>query len=298
MADSNITLYENSREDGEPIECYRFNIGITTYLFTSARDEVTLTIKENGLTRTETYSPDYIKRTTIKPGSQGSAPTTDIEMSGDNVIAMLYSGPPPEEKVNIQVLRLHDQDHTAFDIVFTGRGSQCAFGDSIATLTCKMESYMDQEIPNGRRQFTCGNVIYDGKCRLKEADWQVEAFVDRAEGLHVYSSTFANYPDGYFSNGIFRYNGNVRQVLSHVGNYIILKYPFTELPREKVLIAPGCDLLFSTCAKKFNNYLNCSACLYVPPANPEKTAVGRGTYWQDEQVIQRDSDGFVGTISL
>ena len=157
---------------------------------------------------------------------------------------------------------------------------------------------MSKEIPNGKRQFTCGNVIYDKKCRLKESDLTVNAYIDSINGLNIYSSTFAKYADNYFVGGVIRYKSSIRQVSLHVGNRIRLKYPFIETPSADITIAPGCDHLFKTCAIKFKNTLNFTGCPYVPPANPEHTAVGRGVYWVDSLVIQRDTDGFIGTIEI
>lgn len=298
MAYSNISLYENSQQDGQPIECYKFSIGANTFQYTSSQEDIRLVYSDNGLQRTETYAAEYIKRAAIKPGSKGSSASLEVTVSKDFVIAKMFQGPPPETKVLLKLIRLHRQNNTKYDIIFTGRVSQSAFEDSECTLTVKMESFMEKQIPNGQRQFTCGNVIYDSKCRLKENDLKVAAHIDRVDGLNIYSSTFANYADGYFANGLFRWNGYVRLITEHEGERIKLKYPLNETAYGEMTAAPGCDQLFTTCHTRFKNTLNFNGCPYVPPANPEHTAVGRGVYWVDSQVIQRDSNGFVGTISL
>lgn len=87
-------------------------------------------------------------------------------------------------------------------------------------------------------------------------------------------------------------------MVEHVGNRVRLKYPFIETPHNDAIVSPGCDHLFKTCAKRFNNSLNFTGCPYVPPANPQHKNVGRGVYWVDSQIVQRDTNGFVGTISM
>lgn len=296
MATSNISVYENSQQDGQPIECYRFTVGSVQYQYTSHHDDIAIVFSNPQ--RTETYVADYIKREAIKPGSKGDSAQMIVTVSKDHVIANMFKGPPPENKIKLQILRLHKQDNMKFDIIFTGRVSQAAFEDSECNLTVKMESFMAKQIPNGMRQFTCNNVIYDSKCRLKEADLEVTAFIDKISDLDIFSTTFANYPDGYFANGFLRWNGYVRQIIEHKGQRIQLKYPFVDRPNSEITAVPGCDQLFSTCHTRFGNTLNFSGCPYVSPTNPEHTAVGKGVYWINSQVIQRDTDGYVGTITM
>ena len=298
MADSNISTYENSTQDGQPIECYKFTHMGTNYLYTSHVRDVEIIFMDNGVRRTEKYFADHIERKNIKPGSSGDSVSTTVEVHKDHVIAKLWQGPPPEKPVMLTIYRLHEQDHGKVDVVFYGRVGQTEFSESACTLTAKLEDWLSKEVPNGMRQFVCNNMIYDTKCKLKEADWAVPAFVDRVEGLNVYSSTFAAYPDGYFVGGFLRFDGSIRQIIEHKGNRIRAKYPFINPPRNDIVVAPGCDQLFKTCALKFHNTLNYTGCLYVPPADPEHAATGRGVYWVDSQVIQRDTNGFVGTISM
>lgn len=298
MAETNIGLYENSIQDGQPIECYKFTNEGAAYQYTSHCDDVDIQIKSNDLQRTETYFAEYIERQSIKPASKGDSAALTVTVSKDFVIAKMFQGPPPEKPVLLSIYRLHDQDHTKFDTVFTGRVAQASFEDSVCHLTVKMESWLSKEIPNGMRQFTCNNVLFDSKCRLQERDWCVPVFIDRVVGLDIFSTTFKEHADGYFANGFLRFDGHIRQIVEHVGDRIRLKYPFINTPRNDVTVAPGCDQLFKTCAKRFHNTLNFTGCLYVSPANPQKTNVGKGVYWVDSQVVQRDTDGFVGTIQL
>jgi len=37
---------------------------------------------------------------------------------------------------------------------------------------------------------------------------------------------------------------------------------------------------------------------YVAPTDSTKNPTGKGAYWIDNLVIQRDTDGFVGTIDI
>lgn len=298
MADSNITQWEYSTQDGQPVECYRFSHAGMSYLYTSNSVDVEIPIVDEGAQRTEHYTADYIERQNIKPSSRGDSAALVVTVSKDNPVAKLFQGPPPERPVVLELYRLHDQDHMKLDKIFFGKVAQASFDGSDCQLTVKLENWLSKEIPNKMRQFFCGNALFDGDCRLRVEDWQIAAFVDEVSGLKVRSSTFGQYPDGYFTRGFLTYGENIRLIRDHAGDKITLQYPFATPPRHDVVVAPGCDSLFRTCVVKFHNHLNFSGCPYVPPIDPTKKQVGQGVYWVDSQVVQRDSQGFVGTISM
>ena len=298
MANSNISTYENSQQDGQPIECYRFTYKDTAYLYTSDRFDVQLTMRQGQTTRTENYTADYITRGDIKSQGQGNPVSTPVTVSKDNAVAKLFQGAPPDKPVLVQVFRLHDQDHSAFDKIFVGEVIQGNFKDSSCELTVKIENWLSKKLPNVMRQFSCNNVIFDSKCRLRKQEWAVQIYIDRVDGLEVTSSQIAGFAENYLAGGKFYFGDNVRMIESNKDDKLILRYPFPSTPMNYVTVTPGCNQLFRTCALRYQNTLNFSGCPYVAPATNDKTKVGKGVYWVDSQVIQRDTDGFVGTISM
>ncbi len=298
MANSNISIYENSIQSGQPIECYRFQYKDTSYLYTSDRFDIQLTIRADGLTRTEKYAADYITRSGIQAPGQGDPASLTVTVSKDNAVAKLFQGAPPDKSVMLVLYRLHDQDHAAFDKIFMGEVIQARFQGSNCELTVKAENWLTKKLPNLMRQFFCCNVIFDSKCRLKKEEWAVPIYIDSVDGLTVTSSQLAAYAENYFAGGLFYYGDNVRMIDSSKGDKLVLRYPFSSTPLGNVTIYPGCDQLFRTCALRYQNTLNFTGCPYVPPATDNKTKVGKGVYWVDETVVQRDTDGFVGTISM
>ncbi len=298
MANSNIEQYEHSQQDGLPIECYKFTNGDTSFLYTSHCEDVNIVITENGATRTETYFADYVERDTLKPCSKDDSPSLVVSVSKDSPVGMLYQGPPPEIPLKMALKKIHKQDNTLVDVIFWGVVSQANFEDSVCKLTIKQENWLSKELPKGKKKYFCNNVIYDEDCKLNEDDYKVNFIIDYASGTTIRSTTFALYADGYFNGGLMRHGNNVRMVDAHVGDTISLRYPFSDTPRNEAVISPGCDHLFSTCVAKYNNSLNFTGCPYVPPTDPTRNPTGGGVYWVDSQVVQRDTDGFVGTISL
>lgn len=291
---SNISFIESSIQDGEPIECYKFNNDGTSYLYTSARQDVLITISGDD-NNAETYIADYIKRDDIIPGSQGSSTEMTVTLAKDNPVAMLYQGAPPEKPVDLAITRFHASDYDSRDIIFYGRITQAEFKDSECTLTVVLESWLNKEFPNGLYQYTCNNVLFDKNCRLNQEDYRINVFLGKSEGTYLYADAFANYADGYFENGRIYFDGRVRMIKAHKGKKLTLQYPFHRNPFNWVSVIPGCDKLFKTCVKKFKNADNYTGFPYVPPTDAEKNPTGKGTYWMDSNIVVRDTKGFINT---
>ena len=193
MANSNISAYENSQQNGMPIELYKFVQGGVSYQYTSNVSDIDIKTPVGGDMATETYVAEYIERESIKPSSSGDSTALIVTVSKDHAIAKKFQGPPPEIKIMLTVIRLHEQDHTKFDKVFYGRVSQASFEGSQCKLTVKMENWLSKELPNGDHRFTCNNVIFDEDCQLLENDYKIDIFIDSVVGVDVYSTTFAQY---------------------------------------------------------------------------------------------------------
>jgi len=297
MADSNISTYENSTQDGQPLECYKFEYADSTYQYTSNRFDVALTVDNDGETGTETYTATHIKRNNVKPSSQGESSSVIVTVDKDNAVAALFKSSPPDSPVTLNIFRLHEQDHAAYDTVFVGEITQAAFKDSECELTVVMENWLKRKLPNFTRQFFCCNVIFDTSCRLVKANYAKEIYIDGISRLTI-TADLSGYADDYFAGGLLYYNGNVRMLSDSTSTTLTLRYPFPTTPMGNVTIYPGCDHLFKTCANRYGNTLNFTGCPYVPPEFSNDDKVGSGVYWVDSSIVQRDTDGYVGTISL
>lgn len=299
MTESNIEKYETSVAEGVPVECYKFSHKGLEYLYTSASEDVELRIEdEEGLTRTEKYFAEHIRRAGIRPGGAGGPKDCVITVSKDHAVAKLFQGPPPESAVSLTVYRLHKPEPGRFDVVLKARIGQAAFQGSECELTAMQENWLSKELPGGMNQYYCNNVIFDQNCGLDRAAHEVTVMIDKVEGLDLYSKDVAAFEDGYFIGGIVFYESYVRTITEHEGERLRIKYPFQGTPHNKVKVLPGCDHLFRTCALRYNNAENFTGVPYVAPTDPEKNPAGRGAYWVDSLVVERDTDGFVGTITL
>lgn len=297
---SNIKTYENSLQDGQPIECYCFTVNGVKYMYTSSRYDVSLPDynSSGSVNGTLKFFAEYIKRDALKPGITSNSQNTSITVSKDNPVAKLFQTIPPEDGVTVEVYRTHAQSLTKYDKIFTGNINQGSFEDSECKLTVNLSSWLTKELPNMMKQYFCNNVLFDSKCRLRPEEWAVKVVIEKSDNHTVVSPDFAKYPDGYFTGGFFVFNNSPRMVREHKGNTITLQYPFSDIPFQDGVIYPGCGQTMKTCATKFNNYLNFSGFPYVQPTDPTTTNVGTGVYWADSSVVEHDTDCYVGTISI
>lgn len=294
---SNIYEYEESIYNSQPLECYKFTYAGVAYLFTSAGQKVVVSTP----TGDETYNSEYIKRVEISPvSSGGSSQASSIKVKRSNSIAMLWQGSPPEQKVTVEVIRLHSMSNYKYDIILRGTVSMVNFEEEEAELIVTLEDYLKKEIPCGVLSYTCNNVIYDSKCKLQEDDYKIFCYLDIGiDGLYVKSTKLAEYEDGYFDNGYLIFGNSKRSILEHKGNYVKLKYPFNKDDiTGSFYVLAGCDCLLKTCHLKFNNADNFNGVPYCPPTNSEKHKNGVGAYWVDSTMIRRDTNGEIGIIDM
>ena len=282
---------ELSVDNAEPIELYIFTYNGNMYTYTSSANSYTVTVDGNSIT----FNAEYIKRSdNLKLGmSSSTQETCVVTVLRTNSVALLYQGAPPEQgTVNIQIFRVHGNESSDYVKIVDGVVSQVRFNNSEAELTITIESVLNRNVPRGRLSYYCQNTIYDSKCKLNEHDWEIIVGVDKLDKLMIKSSTIADYPDGYFTDGFIKMGNAYRQIRKHEGDTIYIKYPINVADREgSFKICPGCNGIFKTCAERFKNTDHFSGIPYIQPYNAFKNPTGKGAYWVRSDVIVRDNEG-------
>ena len=282
---------ETSIDDANPFELYLFSYNGATYTYTSSQNSYTLYI--DGVAHI--FNPDYIERgDSLKLGSSdGTQETCTITVSRNNNVALLYQGAPPEEdSVSVTVYRVHGENSSDYAVILNGKISQLHFNGSIAEMTINVESVLKKNVPQGELSYFCQNCIYDSKCKLKLADYEIRYGVDFIDHLIIKSATLAGKSDGYYTDGFIKMGNAYRQIATHIGDTITIKYPISPADIEGSFLAyPGCNNLFTICASKFNNTDNFSGVPYIQPYDPFKNPTGKGAYWQNSEVIRRNTNG-------
>lgn len=284
---------ERSVDNGNPIELYLFTYNKDTYSYTSGVEPYQLTI--DGVSHT--FSPEYIERgDNLKLGNSNNIQETcTITVSRNNNVAMLYQGAPPEQdSVRIRIYRVHGEDSSDYIKILDGIVSQVAFKGSTVELTINVESVLKRNVPKGTLSYYCQNVLFDNKCCLDVTKYGDKFRVDNISHLTIKSQALADKGDNYYTDGFIKMGNAYRQVKSHIGNTIVIKYPISAYDKAGSFMAyPGCNGLFSVCHNKFGNTNNFSGVPYIQKYDAFVHPVDKGAYWVNSEVILRDTHGRV-----
>lgn len=255
--------YEQSDFDGQPVELFRFALNETCYLYTSADREVTV--------GADTYQPTYINRGGFSRGNDINKSTLNIEVAGDNPLALMFrSGWLPGVMV-VTVFRYHIGDvETA--VLWKGRVTGCSWSGSSASLATDSVFTLFSR-PGIRRvyQVTCPHPLYGNACRVAPNGFQFTGVVASAAGCSVTVTGAEGFPAGYFVGGIFKFGDHQRLITDHAGASITLIAGVDGMGTgDFVGLWPGCDRTTATCAGRFNNLDNYGGFPWIPTKNPFK----------------------------
>jgi uncharacterized phage protein (TIGR02218 family) len=115
-------------------------------------------------------------------------------------------------------------------------------------------------------QRPCRHALYHSKggygCGLNIADFEAAGTLTALSGNTATVAAAASQADGYYSGGVFSWQGKRQFIISHSGSTLTLLGAVPGLAaaqasgNQPVSIAPGCDLTRATCNSKFNNLAN------------------------------------------
>lgn len=260
--------YEESTEDGQPIEFYEFIIADTTFRFTNGPRQVMT--NDGRVWKAAPISTDGIKVT-------GESTSDALQMMVPSGIApaQIYINSPPSSAMLVRVFKKQLEDNEIV-VKYQGTVSQVDFSDpGVAKLTCETLSASMQRT-GLRLQWarTCQYALYDPvTCKVNKADWGVAIRVLQVDGFDVRTDSLGAYPDGRFSGGFIEWDGGARgpeyrTIESHSGFDLVMFGPANDLFVGMVGTAyPGCRRTIEAC-ESFNNRDNSSAIPNMPGVSP------------------------------
>jgi len=257
--------FEGSAYQGEPVELYRFTLGVDVFAYTSADEDVThsgtLYEAEPGLQRSQVEVSEELAR-------QGLT----VEVPRDNDLAALWLASPPMVAAELQLLRGHRNDPDAeFVTYWRGRVAKVSWSGSRAVITCENALSGLRRmvfVPNWSRG--CRHGLYAQGCEVAQTGFAVTGTVTAVNGAVVTAAAWAGQPDGWFTGGFVELlNTPLRMVVDHVGDALTLQaaVPGVRVGDELVAYA-GCDHTSETCETKFGNLDNFGGCEFFPEQNP------------------------------
>lgn len=271
---------ENSEQDGKPVELYKFVVGSTHYLYTSAQEDV-ISNTNGGLA--ETYTPLEIQRTAPEQSKELQRTALTLTVPRDAAIANQFVAFLPSELIFLTIYRQHDGNPTEFIRMWAGRVKSVSWKESIAEIECnpRMMSLKRQGL---RKDFgaSCQHTLYDEGCGVLKEDFETSVLISNVTGsvLTGTGEIAATADADWFVTGYAkRTNGEIKFVVAQSGDTVTLLVPFTGLlPGETISIFAGCKRDIDTCFVKFNVPENVDAENFFgfhvnPKKNPFKTGL-------------------------
>ena len=152
---------EESLQDGQPVELYRFSNDEATFLFTSGQTPVVF--------NTETYLPTPISRTSTEATSTDVETSVEIVMPSTEDFVRRYINSIPASQDSLTVYRLHSTDGGTPEVIvfFTGIVASVTFAGERAKIQIERgANSLDQVIPKQSYRTNCNHILYDSRCTV------------------------------------------------------------------------------------------------------------------------------------
>lgn len=256
---------EVSNYNGAPVALYEFEVGETSWRYTSARTNITMlghtwasaAISDEGLTFSGNSDDDEFVIT---------LPVNDF--------TDLFTSTPPSSTIYVTVRRLHYGDDDA-PVVWSGTMKSLKRENAlVCKLTCRTITSSLNRL-GLRLSFSrnCPHSLYDISCGVVKAFYGQDAMVMSLTGnSFIYDGPIpagANYYSGGFLE--FTVNGLIerRPIESQVGSTITLLTSTDDMTIGTIVtLYPGCDRTTNTCNSKFNNLSNYGGFPQLPTKSP------------------------------
>jgi len=258
---------ERSRNSGNPVECYRIQLGLTVWRVTSADLRLTIDVAGEGV---RAYVPEAISRGDLSFSEEQNSGVVEVSLPRWHEVAQLFIAITPSQPVRITIYRFHPDDGE-IGIAFMGQIVAATFEGSTAKLTCAPGSVdLRRSIPRLPCQVRCPWTLFSAGCGLNAEDFREDGVLTSVAGDTLQAAVFATQPDGYFTLGYIQLaDATRRYITAHLGNTVTLQEPAIGLVAGTAIAAyPGCDLLETTCVAKFNNLANHWGFRRLPVRNP------------------------------
>ena len=257
--------YENSPQDGNPVELYEFVQGLQRWNYVSGAESM--------VRLGQVYTPMPVTRDRIKQSSDIFKDSLRLTFPRDDPFASQFLGFAPEGVTTVTVLRGHAGDvDEEFIVYWKGRVVGAKAGGNQVDVECE-SVFTSIKRPGLRARFEygCRHALYLRGCNVNREVYKTSgAVLSISGGLAVAVAGAALKPEGYFTGGMLvSASGASRFIVGHVGDVVTMSRPLAELSGATAVdLYPGCDHLKETCKIKFNNLPNFGGFPYIPSRNP------------------------------
>ena len=271
-----FTTFEESLEDGTPIELVEIALGATTYRFATSEDDYTF--------GSDVYDGSSISRSPIRVGQEERTQVINFTLPSNHEFVQLYKLIVPGNTATISVYRFHRLDTPGLERVLTWKGivRSVAFGQdgtSASIAAMAITGGLSRQIPRYTYQGPCNHVLFDSRCKvaldLTTGHTDVVTAVTGSDvtvnGLSAKGADWA--VGGYITNAT---TDDYRLILAQSVDTVTLLLPFPSgltVLGESFTVTAGCDHSLATCKTKFNNVENYGGFGFIPTKNVFETGL-------------------------
>ena len=272
MAGTTYTEYEQSVEDGLPIELYDISYSGKTWHYTTNIENVTYEGNE--------YIAVAIQRGETEDNSDATKSDMEIKIGRDSDLGSLFKTTPPSESITITIRQYHaflgyQLPDKQTITVWKGRVTNVSWQGDELVLTA--ESVFSSLLRVGvTRKFSrqCTHALYGATCRVNRLNYSLEVTPTSIVGTVLSVNHGQN--NGWFAGGYIKYRNEetgateYRQIIASTNNTITLNAIPLGIKANKTLVTlfAGCDKTHATCKAKFNNIENYGGQPFIPIQNP------------------------------
>lgn len=275
---------ENSVQDGQPVELYKFQVGSSKYLYTSAQEiqGAGTNTEPAHVGDLENYLPLEITRSDPEQGKELARQTITVTVPRATDIANQFVAFVPTKRIALTIYRQHESPN-AWVQMWKGRVRSVTWKEGgIAELEAA-PTLMALKRQGLRKNFgsSCQHALYDSGCAVLKTDYDTSVLVSAVVGTTITGTgeiTATTADDWFVSGYAERTNGEIRFVIAQSGDMVDVLFPFTALaPGETITIYAGCKRDVQTCFDKFNTTENPDAANFFGfHVNPKKNPFHTG----------------------
>lgn len=265
---------ENSAEQGEPIELYRFIYQNQILRYTNAQaTSVTVDL--------QTWEGVTIDHTDIEHTGEMAKNDITLTVLKDFPMAEAFKIAPPSSQILLTIYQYHVGDpQDEFATIWSGRVLNCEWkDDGTAELGCE-NIYTSLRRPGLRRRYQrqCQHSLYNGTpgsgCAVNRELFKTTVVLTDVQGTTLTGPAIGAQPADWFPGGYVDFEFapgffHRRSIRSQDGNNIVITHPIDGLVAGMQVFAfAGCDHIPVTCRTKFDNLDNYGGFPNVPRTNP------------------------------
>lgn len=256
---------DTSYTAGKPVEMYKIEQGSSFRYFTTHAKPVSIV--------NQVYTPKNIVRDEVETSDDSFKGGLTLTLPRTDPFAVELIGQSLEIPMVVTLFRGHldGTSATNVSVYWKGRVVTTKAQNNEVKIDCEsVFTSLKRAGLRARYEKTCRHEVFDGGCKLNEANYRKVATISSINVMDVVlSGEAANI--GYYTGGMIIFpDGSTRLILKHeTQGKITMSRPHPGgQPGQRVTLLPGCDHSIATCKAKFNNYINYGGWPYIPIKNP------------------------------